>query len=185
MNRFDPHGDRDKPMLHIVSYHDVPMWRVQAFVFHDCELHGAKISIASGIRTDTVIEEHNRLFHTNLHGQQWCIDMHRKDPANYAAANPVNQTSHCGFSDGSAVYRDVHGHQIAATGRLPQFMWGVDVDDLGKVEDNSHLLHVAHGLGFDLLAPYNSGSEHHHLVNGRDPIHILESRGVISANRSS
>lgn len=183
INRFDPHGDRHAPMLHIVSFHDVPLHRVNAYVLWDCEQHGARVSIASGIRTDDVIAAHNKEFGTDLHGQQFAID-HQGQPG-WSAANPLNRTSHCGFSDGSPCYVDVAGHHIQAGGRLPEWEWGIDVDDIGKVEDNSHLLHVAHQIGFHLLAPYSSGSEHHHLVNVRSPIALLEARNVISKDRHS
>lgn len=183
INRFDAHGDRHAPLLHVVSFHGVPLWRVQAYVLWVCEHHGARISVASGIRVDSIIAAHNHQYGTNLHGQQYAID-HQGQPG-WSAANPLNKTSHCGYSDGSPCYRDSRGRQIPATARIPKFMWGIDVDDLGKIEDNSHLLHVAHGLGFDLLAPYHSGSERHHLINGRNPVHILEARNVISKDRHS
>lgn len=184
MNRFNAKEDRDKAMLHTVSYHDVPMPRVIAYCLHSCEVRGAKVSVASCIRVDSVIEEHNREFGTNLHGQQFCIDMHKKDPAHFAAANSPNTTSHCFFSDGNPAYRDPKtGGVIPATHKLPVWMVGIDVDDIGKVEDNSHLLHVAGQFGLHFVSPYKSGTEHHHLVCAINPIPTLEHHGVISKER--
>lgn len=183
INRFDPNGDRHAPLEHVVSFHDVPMYRVQAWVYWDCERHGAKVSIASAIRVDSIVQQHNHQYGTNLHGQQYAID-HAGQPG-WSAADPINLTSHCGHSDGALVYVDEHGHHIPAKGVLPKYEWGVDADDLGKVEDNSHLLHVSHQLGYLLAAPYRSGSERHHLIIARDPVHVLESRNVISKDRHS
>src|SRR3954447_17212014 len=98
MNHFAK-ADRDKPMTHTVSFHGVPLPRALAFAINHCEEHGAKVSIASAIRVDRIINEHNREFHTNLHGQQFLIDMHKRDPAHFAAANSCSTTSHCWFSD--------------------------------------------------------------------------------------
>lgn len=184
MNRFNPNEDRDKAMLHTVSYHDRPMPRAIAYCLHSCEVRGAKVSVASCIRVDSVIEEHNREFGTDLHGQQFCIDMHAKDPAHFAAANSPSTTSHCFFSDGNPAYRDPKtGGVIPATHKLPVWMVGIDVDDIGKVEDNSHLLHVAGQFGLHFVSPYKSGTEHHHLVCAINPIPTLEHHGVISKER--
>lgn len=183
MNKFST-KDRDQSMTHTVSFHDVPVPRGVAFAIYHCEQHGAKVSLSSCIRTDAIIKAHNKQFGTNLHGQQWCIDMHAKDPANYAAANPVNKTSHCWYSDGSPVYKNSRGRVIPPTGRLPWYQIGIDLDDRGKYEDNSHFLGVAHNLGYSFVAPYRSGSERHHLVLQSSPISTLEHWNVIAKDRA-
>lgn len=159
------------------------MPRGVAFAINHCEEHGAKVSIASCIRVDRILREHNRQFHTNLHGQQFLIDMHAKDPAHWAAANPVNMTSHCWFSDGNPIYKNSKGLPIPACGKLPWYMVGIDVDDVGRIEDNSHFLLVSHKLGYEFVAPYHSGSELHHLVLTRSPVATLEHWNVISSTR--
>lgn len=184
MNRFSK-KDRDAPMTHTVSLHDVPMPRGVAFAINHCEEHGAKVSIASAIRVDQVLQEHNQQFHTNLHGQQYLIDTHAKDPAHFAGATPVNMTSHCWFSDGNPVYKDSKGRPIPACGKIPWYMIGVDVDDIGRVEDNSHFLLVAHQLGYEFVAPSHSGSELHHLVLTKSPVATMEHWNVIAKTRES
>jgi len=183
MKRFSK-DDRDTAMTHPVSFHGVPMPRGVAFAINHCEEHGAKASIASAIRVDRILNEHNRQFKTTLHGQQYLIDMHAKDPAHFAGANPVNMTSHCWFSDGNPIYKDSKGRPIPARGKLPWYMIGIDLDDIGRWEDNTHFLLVAHRLGYEFVAPYQSGSERHHLVMTRSPVPTLEHWNVISKKRS-
>lgn len=177
INRFNPQGDRAAPMLHIVSYHNVPMPRGNAYAVWACEQRGAKVDVYSCVRVDAVIAEHNRLFHTNLHGQQYLIDMHAKDPAHFAAANPLKQTSHCFYSDGHAFYGVPAGHPI------PYLMVGMDLDDHGKYEDNTHFAGVAHGLGLQWVGLYKVGNERHHGSFGPNLIPVLEHHGIIDRNR--
>lgn len=184
INVFDPKNDRHAPLLHVVSWKgEVPVWRVQAWCLWVCQEHGATVSLVSGIRTDAVIRAHNAQHGTDLHSQPWLIEKHREDPARYAAANSVDTTSHCGRADGNPAYRRASGIILPARAALPKFMWGLDGDDVGKVEDNTHLVHVGHSLGVDWIDPYDSGSEHHHVICGRNPVHVLESANVISKDR--
>lgn len=60
IRRFGPVNDRGLPMDHTVSVHAVPTPRMMAYVLRDCERHGAKVSVASCIRVDAIVEEHNR-----------------------------------------------------------------------------------------------------------------------------
>lgn len=174
---FDP-NDRYADLGDIVSSHSVPMVRSWALILFYADSKGAKTSVASGIRTDAVIEEHNRRFGTNLHGQQWLVNAHARDPAHFAAANSPTTTSHCWFSDGNPVYRTAAGVHIPAGGQLPRYGHGMDVDDLGKIENNSHLLVVTSAAGIHLVVPYHVGSELHHLVLVTDPLMALVDLGL-------
>lgn len=172
---FDP-SDRLASLDDIVSSHGVPMVRSVALIFFDAQKQGATVSVASAIRVDSVLEEHNKRFHTNLHGQQYLYD-HQNDPG-FNPANPPKLTSHCWFSDGNPAYRTAAGVHIPAGGKLPRYGHGTDVDDIGKIENNSHLLLVSTNRGFHFARPYVSGSEIHHLVLVIDPTMALVDLGL-------
>src|SRR4051795_3807159 len=114
------------PMTHTVSFHRVPMPRGLAFVNWHIEHHGGLMFVWSVDRRDRIIAEHNRQFGTNLHGQQWLIDAHARDPKRYAAANRVDRTSHCLYADGNAAYRDSRGRIRKAGARLAPLQIGGD-----------------------------------------------------------
>lgn len=176
--------DRDNQMDVPVSFHSVPLYRGTAFAIDHIEDHGGKVSIASGIRSDDIIAEHNRQFHTNLHGQQYAID-HAGQPG-WSAANPINRTSHCGYADQViSTLLAQHGVHVPVGGKLPWWAWGIDLDDVGKVEDCSHFLEVAHHLGYHFAQPYTSGSERHHVIQVVSPIKNLERWNVISRERTT
>jgi hypothetical protein len=176
--------DRDAPMTHFVSFHRVPMYRGTAFALHHIEDHGARLDIFSACRLDTVIKEHNREFHTHLMGQAQLVHLAAIGEGN--PANPVNQTSHCGYAD-NVIHNLLarHGVNIGVGGQLPWWAWGLDIADHGKFEDVSKFLTVSKRLGYKFVQPYPSGSERHHVIMVESPIANLERWNVISKNRSA
>jgi hypothetical protein len=174
MNRFDPKKDRSRALTHTVSFHDVPMPRGLAYVIWVVEKHGGGVAVFSADRRDRIIAEHNHAFGTHLHGQQWLIDAHARNPHHFAAANPVDQTSHCYFSDGNHVYKR------PPRAKLPWFMLGIDLTDRSKINDPTHFINVAGRLGFEFVRPYPGTSESHHVVLIASPTHRLEALRVIA-----
>lgn len=165
-----------------VSYENVPMFRGLAFALRDIQNNGAPIDIFSADRRDRIINEHNKQFGTNLHGQQYLYDNQRRPGFN--PANPPSRTSHCLRSDGNPIYRNAAGKAIAPGGLIPWYELGIDIADHGKQEDIRRFLQVAHRLGYHFVQPYSSGSERHHVVCAHSPIPTLEHRNQISKNRS-
>lgn len=175
---------RNKRMTNIVSYHGVPMFRGLAFTLYHIDKHGGHVDIFSADRRDSVINEHNRQFHTNLHGQGYLYNGYIHGRAGFNPANPPNRTSHCLRSDGAPVYRNRFGRHIPPGNKLPWYMLGIDLSDRGKKENVSNFLHVAHRLGYPFVQPYSSGSERHHVVLVKSPLRTLEHHKVISKVRA-
>lgn len=171
-------------MTNTVSFHRVPMFRGIAFAIDHIESHGGRVTIASADRRDSVIAEHNREFGTNLHGQQYAID-HAGQPG-WSAANPIDETSHCLHADlAVAALLGRHGTIVQRRGTIPWWALGIDLDDVGKREDCTNFLKVAHHLGYPFAQPYSSGSEKHHVILTSSPIPNLERWNVISKERSN
>lgn len=141
---FDPNG--------VVSYRGIPLYRAQAWALELVDHAGVTPVIISGIRDDAIIAQHNRQFGTNLHGQQYLIDLarHGGNPA-----NPLNETSHCDYSDGNRVY----GRYAPRFGRLPKIVNGIDALDNATAD---RIVRTLNHLGFPASLPYSSGSELHH-----------------------
>lgn len=180
--------DRNRSMINVVSFHDVPMPRGVAFMLNHIEEHGGKMYIWSADRRDAIIAEHNKQFGTNLHGQQWLVDMYARFPGNYAPANSPQTTSHCYRSDGNVHYRDSRGRYIRSGDRIPWYMVGLDVEDKNDNDgrtgnDVDRILRVGHNLGYDLVRPYLVGSEGHHIICTESPIKTLENWNVIAKER--
>jgi hypothetical protein len=176
--------DRDQAMDHVVSFHGVPMFRGLAFAIDHIEDHGGRVVIASADRRVKSIEEHNRQFGTRLHAQQFLFDNQWKPGFN--PANPPNRTSHCLFCDDrvAAVMR-AHGHpRLRAGSKLPWYALGIDLSDRGTQEHPQHFIHVAHELGYNVVQPYSSGSERHHVIFVEGPIKTLEHWNRISKERA-
>lgn len=181
MHRFST-KDRDQAMTHTVSYLSVPVPRGTAFALYHINKHGGHIDLFSGIRVDSVIEEHNRAFRTHLHGQQYLFDhQHEKG---FDPANSVRRTSHCWFSDGNPAYKDQRGRQLPPGEPLPWYMIGLDLADLGAYENVSHFLVVARSLGYEVVQPYPVGGERHHVVFTESPIAVLERYNAIAKDRA-
>lgn len=164
------------PLQRTINYRGVPTFNGLALAMHDAELHGAPHLIASSDRRDSVIARFNRDYGTHLHGQQWLIDAYARDPVHFYPANPVDRTSHCLFSDGTAVYR------VPARARIPWYMLGIDAQDHGphaKFNDCSHLVAVLNHLGYKAVQPYHSGSELHHFIFTEHPLENLRKRGIV------
>lgn len=173
---------RDEAMTHTVSYLRVPVPRGVAFALYHVGKHGGAIDLFSGIRTVDVIKEHNQTFGTTLKAQQTLINLHASNPANWNAANPVDRTSHCWFSDGNPAFK-VNGKRIPPGGKLPWYMIGLDLADAGEVESVDEFLLEARKLGYEVVQPYRSGNERHHVVFVESPIAVLERYNVISKER--
>jgi hypothetical protein len=142
---FSPYG--------VVTYRGIPLYRCQAWALELVDHAGVTPRIISGIRDDAVIAAHNRQFGTNLHGQQYLVNLAASGRGN--PANPVNQTSHCDFSDGSTIY----GHYAPKYGRLPKVVNGIDALDNATA---GRIVAKLNQLGFPASLPYSSGSELHH-----------------------
>jgi hypothetical protein len=153
------------PAYHTVAFHDVPMFRAQAWALYDYEIHGGHLIVNSADRRDSVINEFNRKHHTHLHGQQYLYD-HQHQPG-FFPANPPRQTSHALYSDGNPAYR-VKGRQIRAGGRLPDYMLGIDaVNHPGG--DAADIVHWLNTHGYHAVRPYPTTSERHHFVFTKSP----------------
>jgi hypothetical protein len=137
----------------VVTYRDIPLYRCQAWALELADHAGVEPVIISGIRDDAVINQHNRQFGTNLHGQQYLVNLWRAGRGN--PANSPQTTSHCGFSDGSGFY----GRYAPAGRRLPKIVNGIDAVNNAKAAE---IVRVLNRLGFPAALPYNSGSELHH-----------------------
>lgn len=171
MNRFHPTTDKSLELNHVVSYHGkVPLERGLCYCLYLVEKHGLTSSPLSGSRDVEDINTHNREFGTMLHAQQYLIDMHRLHPAEYAPANPVDETSHCLYSDGNLVYR------VPKHGRLPWYMRGIDLFNSGQA---AHFCVVAGSVGLKFARPYHSEAEGHHVVCVENPTAALIARNVI------
>lgn len=164
------HDNRDLPMHHTVAFHDVPMFRMLAMALHHAERHGASFYVNSADRRDDVIKRFNEKHHTNLHGQQYLVNMAGKP--GFFPANPPNVTSHCLFSDGNPAYR-VGDKLIGRGEKLPDYMLGIDANDKGVNNDCSRLIGTLEKLGYHVTRPYHSGSEAHHFVFTSNPIPVL------------
>jgi hypothetical protein len=163
--------NRDKPMWHTVSFHDVPMFRALALALDHAQDHGAVFAILSADRRDSVIQRFNAENHTSLHGQEYLFENQGKPGFN--PADRPGTTSHCLFSDGNPAYQ-VGGRLIPAGGKLPNYMLGIDAVDHGSQTDCSILLNKLHSLGYHVVRPYHSGSEAHHMSFVTNPIHTLK-----------
>jgi hypothetical protein len=134
----------------VVSYRGIPLYRCQAWALELVKAAGVEPVIISGIRDDAIIREHNRRFHTNLHGQQYLVDLFHAGKGN--PANTPATTSHCHHGDGNYVY--------GAAGRnIPLVMNGIDAEDNAKAQA---IVAKLNHLGFRAVCPYNTGSELHH-----------------------
>jgi hypothetical protein len=168
-------------MTNVVSYQRVPIPRGIAFALYHCQKHGGGVDLFSGVRTVPTIREHNREFGTHLSAQQDLVDLWRAGKGN--PANSPDTTSHCWRSDGNHAYR-VNGKQIPSGGKLPWYMIGLDLADVGEFESVDDFLRVARHLGYRVTQPYPVGGERHHVVFTSSPINVLEHNHVIAKDRN-
>lgn len=147
----DPYG--------IVSYRGIPLYRVQAWALESVRiLKHVEPVIISGIRNDSVIAAHNRKYHTNLHGQQYLVNLFHAGRGN--PANSPQTTSHCGYADGNPVYG-------RAGARIPKIKTGIDAADNATA---GRIVRALGSLKIRAALPYHSGSELHHFsLNPKDP----------------
>jgi lysozyme len=165
--------NRTLPLWETCAYQRVPMFRALALALDHAAEMGARFSVFSADRRDTVLTRFNKQFGTTLHGQQFLFD-HQHQPG-FFPANPPGHTSHCLCSDGNAAYR-VKGKVVAAGGKLPNYFLGIDACDTGpgaKPNDCSMLIGRLEGLGYHVTRPYHSGSEAHHFSFTSDPTPVL------------
>lgn len=176
-------ANRDLPMDHTVAFHDVPMFRMLAMALHHAERHGAAFYVNSADRRDAVLKRFNAKYGTNLHGQAYLYANQGKP--GFFPANPPNMTSHCLFSDGNPAYR-VGDQLIPAGGVLPDWMLGIDANDVGGIpNDCSRLVASLERLGYHVTRPYHSGAEAHHFVFTSSPIPVLLHWNQISAKAAA
>lgn len=152
----------------VVVFDGVPCTVAAKLVLVDCARHGWDGVLVSSDRRDDPHTE--RLLHRlGLHTQKEIIELHARGVPGYGPADPVELSSHCGFSDGVS-YPD-----IRPGGHLPHpsYQLGRDVTDWDR------LIEVATRLGYDLVQPYSSGSEAHHVNERRDPKRRLIERGLL------
>lgn len=160
------------PAYGIVSYRNIPLYRCQAWALDEVLEHDVVPRIISGIRNDNVIAAHNRQFHTNLHGQQFLINLNKAGKGN--PANPVNQTSHCGFADGNPFYGP-RGTKIL------KLKNGIDFLDNATA---TRVVNTLNAIGIPAKQPYDSGSERHHGGIGRTGMTKKQANVLIGELRS-
>ncbi len=165
--------NRALPLWETCAYRNVPMFRALALALDHAAEAGARFSIFSADRRDTVLARFNKQHGTSLHGQQFLFD-HQRDPG-FFPANPPGHTSHCLCSDGSPAYR-VKEKVVPVGGRLPSYFLGIDACDTcvgAKSNDCSTLIGHLERLGYHVTRPYHSGSEAHHFSFTSDPTPVL------------
>lgn len=172
---------RDRSMLVIVSYENVPMPRGLAFMYRHIQAHGAHADFFSCDRRAHVIRVHNRAFGTHLMSQPQLIALAASGHGN--PANAVNRTSHCRRSDGNRAYVTSSGKHAPPGALIPWFQTGTDCADHDEYESVDRILRVADVLGYDLVQPYPVGGEKHHLVLRSSPIPVLEHWNLIAKER--
>lgn len=183
MDRFKPKTDKRARLTEVVSFHGrVPLERGLCYVIYLVSKHDRRFEdpslVLSAARDTRLIREHNQQYGTNLHGQQWLIDAHARDPEHYAPANPVDQTSHCLRADGDAVYVNRIGQWVPAGAQIAWFQRGIDWFSNGVAQQ---FVDVARGVGVDVALPYKKGSELHHTVVRHSPTRALIAHNVINA----
>lgn len=133
-----------------------PLYRAQAWALEAAHNDGARFTVASAIRTDSVLATFNKKYGTDHVGQQYLYD-HQGDPGFYPA-NPPTRTSHCGWQDGSTYYPHVGE-------KLNYINWGIDAEDDGSSNDASLLVWHLNHVGIRAAKAYpGSASENHHIV---------------------
>lgn len=135
---------------HIVILDGVPCTVGQKLFLLHCRQHGWDGVLVSCDRREN---PHTRkLLHSlGLHTQVELIAL------GYPA-NPVDLSSHCGYSDGASY------PSIPPRHRLPH-LWQLGLD----VTSWDSLLRIARTLGYSLVQPYPAGDEEHHVNLRRDP----------------
>lgn len=153
---------------HVVVFDGVPCTVVAKLVLVDCARHGWEGVLVSSDRRDNPHTE--RLLHRlGLHTQREIIELHARGVPGFGPADPVELSSHCGYSDGESY------PEIPAGGILPhpEFELGRDVTDWDQ------LLEVSERRGYDMRQPYDSGDEEHHLNEMSDPKPRLIELGLL------
>jgi hypothetical protein len=153
---------------HVVVFDGVPCTVAAKLVLVDCARNGWGGVLVSSDRRDNPHTE--RLLHKlGLHTPKEIIELHARGVPGYGPADPVELSSHCGYSDG------VSYPEIQPGGHLPhpRFQLGRDVTEWDQ------LIAEAHHLGYDLVQPYDSGDEEHHVNERSDPKRRLIERGLL------
>jgi hypothetical protein len=147
----------------VVLFDGVPLWRSQAWALFDARLNGVHFILNSANRKDSVIKRfRNKGLRPGYMSQQELIDGHARDPIHFMPANPVNRTSHAGFSDGNPFYDKPAGAEIS------KWKWGIDaVNTPGGSADE--LVAWLNKHGYKAVKPYASLSERHHFAFATNP----------------
>lgn len=133
-----------------------PLFRCQAWALEVCHNHGARFVVTSGIRVQHIVDEFNKTYGTNLHGQQYLYD-HQNDPG-FFPANPPWVGSHCGFADGSKYYPN-------RGSKLKKIKFGIDLIDDGTANEASSTVRHGNEAGISMALAYpGSAAEAHHVV---------------------
>lgn len=153
-----------KPAYHIVLFHGVPMWRAQAWALFDYEAHGGHLQVNSGIRTAEVIKRfRGHGLKPGYKSQQELIDGYARGLPGFFPANPINLTSHAGYSDGNSIWKKSNGSHAFAGEPIAKFMWGIDaVDHPGG--DAERLVRWLNSHGYSAARPYPTTAERHHMA---------------------
>jgi hypothetical protein len=174
--------ERNNPLWHTISspppVGQIPIFRAHALMLAHAHQHGARFTLVSGDRRDSVIKRFNARYHTNLHGQQYLYD-HQHDPGFYPA-NAPGFSSHELRADGLPIYRS-RGKVIARGGPIPNYMLGIDAVDDGSVNDCVHLVLILNQLGYSAVRPYPDGREAHHLIVTSSPVAVLRHWNIVPA----
>jgi hypothetical protein len=151
----------------VVVFDGVPMTIAHKLILIDCARNGWDGVAVSCDRRDT--PHTTRLLHRlGLHTQKEIIELHAQGVPGYGPADPVEESSHCGYSDG------VSYPEIPPGGHLPHlWMLGLDATRWER------LFRVAPKLGYDLVQPYPGSDEAHHGNLRADPKHRLVEKGLV------
>jgi hypothetical protein len=153
---------------HVVVFDGVPCTIAAKLVLVDCARNGWDGVLVSSDRRDN--PHTTRLLHKlGLHTQAEIIQLHAEGVPGYGPADPVDESSHCGYSDGVS-YPEIPPKQSLPH---PSFQLGRDVTLWDE------LIAVAKRLGYDLVQPYPTGDEAHHVNERSDPKRRLVQRGLV------
>lgn len=149
-----------KPAYGTVNFHNVPMYRAQAWALHDYELHGGHLIVNSANRVDSVIKAFNRKYGTSLHSQQFLFD-HQHEPGFFPANSP-STTSHALRADGNPFYG-------RSGSRIPRYKLGIDATQRPG-GDASDVVRWLNTHGYKAKRPYfPSVRERHHFSFAKSP----------------
>jgi hypothetical protein len=138
-----------------VAFDGVPTMRGLALLLGHARLRGWRGTLNSSDRRAGVAERYGKKSQARLY-RGWVDHL-----PGYLPANPPGFSSHELRGDGNPVYERPRG------ARLPWYMLGLDVTE------DIQLARLLESLGVDVVHPYRSAAEAHHLNVIKDPTPVL------------